>query len=267
MKHTSKAAAAALLLGAVLLAGCNPAEGDIGSSSSPTTSASPVEAAPTETEEPAETGGGDENPATDDGVEALLHELRLNPEAALTHLNVMPIESGSMDGYDRDAQFPHWLDADAWGWEDELPYGNCDVRAAALFRDGKNVEVNENCTVIAGEWIDPYSGKVITDPASVQIDHLVPLANAYRSGASGWTVEQGRIFANAVDVVVISDSSLNQSKGDQGPESWRPPNEGAWCAYALHWVQIKSDYGLSLNSQEEHDALTEMIATCEEQPA
>jgi hypothetical protein len=76
--------------------------------------------------------------------------------------------SGSLDGYDRDL-FPHWISQ-----------GNsCDTRDAVLKRDGKSVVVGDSCDIESGSWLSPYDGETWTDPSDVDIDHMVPLANAW----------------------------------------------------------------------------------------
>ena len=69
-----------------------------------------------------------------------------------------------------------------YGWAE--PNGFCDVRDAALIRDGEGIRIDGDCSITAGTWLDPYTGRTLTDPSDVDIDHVVPLANAWRSGAS-----------------------------------------------------------------------------------
>jgi hypothetical protein len=96
----------------------------------------------------------------------------------LGRLRVAP--PGSMAGYFRD-EFPHWAsDAASYGWSE--PDGFCDVRDTAIIRDGQGVRVDEECEVTAGTWYYPYTGQTLTDSSGVDIDHVVPLANAWRSG-------------------------------------------------------------------------------------
>jgi hypothetical protein len=80
--------------------------------------------------------------------------------------------AGSMAGYSRD-EFPHWAsDAEAYGWRE--PDGSCDVRDAALVRDGRGVRVDEDCSIVAGSWLDPYAGARLSESGDVDIDHVVP---------------------------------------------------------------------------------------------
>ena len=105
---------------------------------------------------------------------------------ALRKLDVAP--PGSMAGYSRE-KFPHWSDAEEFGWD--VPETSCDTRDAALIRDGRNVRVGEGCDVTSGEWLDHYTGRTYAVPAEIDIDHVVPLANAWRSGASAITPSAG----------------------------------------------------------------------------
>ena len=183
-----------------------------------------------------------------------------DPGAARTTLGELSVsEPGSMAGYSRE-KFDHWSDAREFGWD--APSGSCDVRDAALIRDGENVSVGSGCKIESGTWLDPYTTNTYTDPQDIDIDHVVPLANAWRSGASSWSDEEREAYANAPDVLLSVEDDANQEKGDKGPEAWRPPNEAIWCDYAVRWVGIKSDYGLSVNP-EEKDALGEMLDACE----
>ncbi|WP_412753912.1 HNH endonuclease family protein [Krasilnikovia sp. M28-CT-15] len=158
---------------------------------------------------------------------------------------------GSMRGYSR-AKFPHW---DRTGT-------NCDVRDSVLKRDGAKVKTS-GCNVVGGSWTSVYDGKVIDSPAQVDIDHVVPLANAWRSGASAWSTPQREQFANDLDdpqLVAVSQGS-NRAKGDQDPSTWKPPARENWCAYAQDWVAVKGHWKLTVTSAEKA-ALEDMLETC-----
>ena len=180
-----------------------------------------------------------------------------NAGKALKRLEVSP--PGSMAGYDRE-DFPHWSDAQEFGWD--VSDSACDVREAALIRDGEDVVVGEGCDVEGGRWLDPYTKLTYTDPLDIDIDHLVPLANAYRSGASGWDEAERERYANDPGNLLSVEDNANQEKGDKGPEAWKPPNRGIWCQYARRWIGVKSAYALTVNPQEK-EALREMLTTCE----
>ena len=185
-------------------------------------------------------------------------------EAARRQLSELRVRSaGSMAGYSRE-KFPHWSDAEEFGWK--IPGGtpdpeSCDVRDAALIRDGQRERVEEYCDVVSGRWLDPYSGQTYTDPADIDIDHIVPLANAWRSGASSWSTMKRERFANVPRDLLSVDDGLNQSKGDKGPEAWKPPRKAYWCTYSKRWIGVKHSWKLSVTGAE-RSALKQMLGTC-----
>jgi len=160
--------------------------------------------------------------------------------------------AASMSGYTRE-KITHWISQ-----------GNgCDTRDVVLKRDGKNVKATADCKITAGAWHSPYDDKDLTDPGDLDIDHMVPLAAAWRSGAAKWTDEQRKQFANDLTRPQLWAVSLqsNRSKGDQDPSTWKPPNHAFWCTYAQSWVTVKVYWKLSV-TQAEKTALTDMLGTC-----
>lgn len=155
----------------------------------------------------------------------------------LSELAVGP--AGSMKGYSRD-RFKHWADPD---------HNGCDAREDTLKRDAK-AATNDGCKVVAGRWVDPYSGATVTSAHNLDIDHMVPLANAWRSGADTWSDSRREAFANDPRVLLAVDSGLNRQKGDKGPEAWLPPAKGYRAAYAVHWIAVKSAYNLTVTPAE-----------------
>lgn len=168
----------------------------------------------------------------------------------LAHLKVAP--QRSMTGYSRD-RFPHW---------DELG-DSCNTRETVLARDGRNVRRDAACRAVSGSWTSVYDGRTFTKAAGLDIDHTVPLANAWRSGANTWTQEKREAFANDLvhpQLLAVSAVS-NRSKGDQGPDEWQPPARMYWCAYARSWTSVKSVYGLTVTKAEK-TSLVRMLDTC-----
>lgn len=138
----------------------------------------------------------------------------LNPAEARQALQGLEVaEPGSTEGYSRE-RFPHWSKARDFGWD--VPDPSCDVRQAALIRDGENVQVETGCNVVSGTWLDPYTGNTYSRPSDMDVDHVVPLANAWRTGASSWDDNQREAYANDPDVVLSVEDNANQSKGDKG---------------------------------------------------
>jgi hypothetical protein len=132
----------------------------------------------------------------------------------LGELTVAP--PGSMARYSRE-EFPHWAsDAATYGWKE--PDGSCDVRCTALIRDGKGVQIDADCSITAGTWLEPYTGQTLTDSSEVDIDHVVPLANAWRSGASSaaWSTADREAYANDPEALLSTDASENCTKGTRG---------------------------------------------------
>ena len=178
------------------------------------------------------------------------------PDAAtaqswLAGLAVAPEQS--MTGYDRDRRFPHWSSQG----------DRCDTREVVLDRDGAEVRTDDECSPTSGSWTSPYDGATWTDPSDVDIDHVVPLAAAWRSGAAAWTDDKREQFANDLDspqLLAVTDN-VNQEKGDKAPDAWKPPSVSYWCTYARMWVAVKHEWELTVTDRE-NATLTSMLARC-----
>lgn len=172
------------------------------------------------------------------------------PASPLDQLAVAP--KNLTAPYDR-STWVHWVDDD----------GDCqDTRDEVLLvADGPVTVSGDGCDVVAGTWVDPYSGLTWTNPSDLDVDHVVPLKNAHDSGGWAWDAVTKRLYANDLAGLVAVEDGLNQSKGDRGPEAWQPPLASYRCAYATQWVAIKARWHLTVTSTE-HDALAGMLATC-----
>ncbi|MGH3657108.1 MAG: GmrSD restriction endonuclease domain-containing protein, partial [Micromonosporaceae bacterium] len=158
----------------------------------------------------------------------------------------------SMDGYSRD-KFPHWISQG----------NNCNTREVVLKRDGTNVVVGSDCYPDSGRWYSVYDRVWLYSASDVDIDHMVPLANSWRSGSKYWSTSRRQAFANDLSrgqLIAVSASS-NRSKGDQDPSQWRPSNTNWWCYYSRHWIDVKYDYSLTITSSEK-SALYSMLSYC-----
>ncbi|KAF9466707.1 hypothetical protein BDZ94DRAFT_1250572 [Collybia nuda] len=141
--------------------------------------------------------------------------------------------------------------------------GTCDTRETVLKRDGTNVVTSSACAATSGNWVSPYDGVATTLASDLDIDHLVPLKEAWVSGARLWTNAQREAFANDLtrpQLVAVTDN-LNQSKGDKDPAEWVPPLVSYRCTYVRAYVQVKHFYNLSVDSAEKA-ALTSYLAAC-----
>ncbi|MET7688290.1 HNH endonuclease family protein [Streptomyces sp. NPDC005483] len=171
---------------------------------------------------------------------------------ARTYLASLTVATENRTGYARDL-FPTWITIS----------GTCNTREYILKRDGSNVVTDSACAATSGSWYSPYDGATWTAASDVDIDHLVPLAEAWDSGASAWTTARRQSFANDVtrpQLLAVTDN-VNQSKGDQDPATWMPSLTSYRCTYVRAWVQVKYYYGLSVDSAEK-TALTNYLANC-----
>ncbi|MFI6579008.1 HNH endonuclease family protein [Nocardiopsis sp. NPDC050513] len=186
-----------------------------------------------------------------DGPEAAGSSSAGTALALLDELRVA--EENDPPGYDR-SLFPHW---------DTGVQDDCTTRQAVLLRDGEDVEVDEDCQPVSGTWYSVYDGETLTEAGDLDIDHMVPLNEAWRSGADSWTTEERRRFANDLDssqLWAVSASS-NRSKSDADPSDWLPPLESFHCDYAAAWIEVKHTWDLAVDPDEE-EALREALAGC-----
>jgi hypothetical protein len=159
---------------------------------------------------------------------------------------------GSGSGYSRDL-FPHW----------NTVSGACNTRETVLKRDGSGVVTDSSCAATSGSWYSPYDGATWSQSSDVDIDHVIPLSNAWRTGASSWTTTRRAQFANDLtnpQLIAVTDN-VNQSKGDQTPATWKPSRTTYWCTYSKMWIHVKYRYTLTVNSAEK-SALTTMLGYC-----
>ncbi|CAL9586254.1 MULTISPECIES: HNH endonuclease family protein [unclassified Streptomyces] len=176
----------------------------------------------------------------------------VSASTARTYLASLTVATENRTGYDRDL-FPHWI----------TQSGTCNTRETVLKRDGSNVVTDSACASTSGSWYSVYDGATWTAASDVDIDHLVPLAEAWDSGASGWTTSRRQAFANDLtrpQLIAVTDN-VNQAKGDQDPATWMPSRTAYHCTYLRAWVQVKYYYGLSVDSAEK-SALTSGLAGC-----
>ncbi|MDR2454860.1 MAG: HNH endonuclease family protein [Bifidobacteriaceae bacterium] len=165
--------------------------------------------------------------------------------------------AGQTPPYDRTEFLPG-------GWAD-LDGDGCYTRNEILRRDLADVVFEDGwCKVAAGSLADPYSGAEIAfdkaeSTTSVQIDHVVPLAEAWRAGAWAWTEDQRRAFANDPAELLAVAGSANQSKGDSGPAEWLPQADR--CGYAIAYATVAGSYRLAIPAAD-RSALRQVLDGC-----
>jgi len=177
----------------------------------------------------------------------------ISVSTAKTELAALTVAAESHSStYDR-SLFPTWITIS----------GTCNTREYVIKRDGTSVVVNSACTATSGSWYSQYDGVTTTDPSTFDIDHVVPLAEAWASGAWAWTTARRQSFANDVtrpQLIAVSAGS-NRSKGDDDPAEWLPPRTAFDCTYVRAWVQVKYYYALTIDSPEK-SALTTTLNNC-----
>ena len=173
-------------------------------------------------------------------------------------LRVAPVPT-DLPEYNRQ-EWRHWIDED----------NDCqDARQEALITESTapiTFKSDKQCRVATGRWVGSYTGAEVDEPGKLDIDHMVPLFNAHRSGGWAWDRDRKAAYANDLSYpghLIAATATANRAKGSKGPEDWRPPDESYWCTYAIDWTNIKVSWGLTA-TQREWDALREMLATCEE---
>lgn len=165
--------------------------------------------------------------------------------AAVIGLRHLELFNPVIEPYRREL-YTHWVDAD----------GDCqDTRQEVLIRDSvvRPRLSADGCRVLAGRWVDPYTGRTMTDPRDVDIDHLVPLAEAHRSGADGWSHDRRLAFANDLGsplTLVAVSARVNRAKADNDPLTWLPWDPGRWCAYIGAWRAVKTRWDLRQDTPE-----------------
>lgn len=157
---------------------------------------------------------------------------------------------GSMRGYARSMFGQAWTD----DVKVEGGHNGCDTRNDTLRRDLIDTDVVRGCKVMSG-LLDPYTGQTIEfrrgpDSSAVQIDHVVPLGNAWVSGAQYWPLERRKAIANDPMNLLAVDGHTNMSKGDKNAAEWLPPIPSFRCVYVKSQVRVKNKYKLTVTAAE-----------------
>jgi hypothetical protein len=180
---------------------------------------------------------------TPDSPNVVLSSVRATIKASAV-LKALRVRAEVTSGYSRD-YFRHWIDADRDG---------CDTRKEVLLAEARTSPSRYgSCSLSGGSWWSAYDGVTTTDSSTFDVDHFVPLAEAWGSGAWRWSYSTREAFANdlgfASSLIAVSASS-NRSKSDRDPAQWLPPNSNYWCTYATTWIAVKYRWSLTIDRAE-----------------
>lgn len=150
------------------------------------------------------------------------------------------------------------------GWDYDRASG-CNVRELVLIEESHEPPVmGERCKPLSGRWVSLYDEVRTDDPADLEIDHLVPLAEAWRTGAASWSDARREAFANDLDdpgTLIAVTTRSNRSKSDSPPDEWLPPSHPSRCGYVASWIRVKARWGLAV-SPAEKSTLVQVLSGC-----
>ena len=271
---------AGLVLLAVLAAACGaeePLPAPSGEPDAPVESDQQVAKPSDDTSAPTTTASTDGPDAAPQPSEAESENPEASPEPAPTAPPVLDaislldalavVEEHDLE-YDR-SHFKHWTDADKDG---------CKANREVLIEEAVEPPTRgDECKLVGGLWISRYDGLINDDGGRANkdadipgfdIDHMVPLKEAWQSGAHAWTPLRRELYANDLgysESLIAVSASSNRSKSDRDPADWMPPDDGQWCWYATAWVAVKTRWGLSVDPVEA-DELRSVLEGCPELP-
>ena len=186
-------------------------------------------------------------------------------DAARAQLAALQIKS-----WDRAQDFKRYRFGQAWSDDVNVEFGHngCDTRDDILRRDLANLVVRPGtCFAQSGTLHDPYTGTTIDfvrgpdTSDSVEIDHVVSLADAWYKGARLWEAQRRVDFANdPINLLAVSPKA-NFDKAFRDAASWLPPNEAFRRDFVARQVNVKTVYGLWVSSKEKQ-AIAEVLARC-----
>ncbi|MFE1775551.1 HNH endonuclease family protein [Streptomyces sp. NPDC059008] len=172
-------------------------------------------------------------------------------------IEALPQAAEVRDGYER-TKFRHWIDEDKDG---------CNTRNEVLIDEATTPPTEgPRCKLSGGTWRSYYDDQIVEGPSGLDIDHMVPLAEAWDSGASQWTAARRQAYANDLGAersLVAVTARTNRQKADQDPAEWMPPADDAQCTYLADWTATKLRWALTVD-RAERDTLRELATTCED---
>ncbi|MFD8061984.1 HNH endonuclease family protein [Streptomyces cyaneofuscatus] len=172
------------------------------------------------------------------------------PAAEVTTLanavGLVQVTDEDRTGYTR-SSFKHWNSGDDKS-------DGCNTRNEVLLAEAVVAPtVEAGCKLTGGTWTSYYDGQEVSSAGALDIDHMVPLAEAWDSGASAWTAARREAYANdqGADVSLVAVTARsNRQKSDQDPADWMPPSPEAQCRYVGEWVATKLRWQLTADDRE-----------------
>jgi hypothetical protein len=170
-------------------------------------------------------------------------------------LKVLKIAPDVREGYAR-SKFKHWSDLDKNG---------CNTRNDVIIQEALvKPKVDKGCKIVkdTGKWYSVYDGVTVTNFSALDVDHMVPLAEAWDSGASKWDDARRQVYANDmgdVNALIAVTAATNRSKSDQDPADWLPAKDV--CTYIKNWVHVKLRWSLTVDDKE-LKAIKDVNAKC-----
>jgi len=159
-------------------------------------------------------------------------------------LKVLKVAPDVREGYSR-ARFKHWSDLDKNG---------CNTRNDVIIAEALvKPKVDKGCKIVkdTGKWYSAYDGVEVTNFSGLDVDHMVPLAEAWDSGAKNWDTAKREVYANdmgdSISLIAVT-AATNRSKSDQDPGDWLPAKD--ICTYVKNWVHVKIRWSLSIDEKE-----------------
>ncbi|OEJ21457.1 hypothetical protein AR457_37285 [Streptomyces agglomeratus] len=184
------------------------------------------------------------------------HALETLPLSVAVHQ--LDVADEVREGYTRD-KFRHWNTG-------QNPTDGCNTRNEVLIAEAvEPPTVGPGCKLTGGTWFSYYDATTVSGPSGLDIDHMVPLAESWDSGASAWTAQRREAYANdlgASTSLVGVTARSNRSKSDQDPATWMPPAGDVHCQYAAEWTATKLRWDLTADPQEQ----AELIGLAEQCP-
>lgn len=194
-----------------------------------------------------------------------LGETTSNIPLASAILDKLPIKGRApKTGYTRTEFYNSWPTVDG-----------CSLRQRIIKRDlgdSAVLDSTDNCTVISGEFNEPYTGSHLVFyeksdlSKNIQIDHVVALSDAWQKGAQNLSADTRYAMATDPLNLLAVDSKTNQAKSDGDAASWLPPNKKFRCTYVARQVSVKYKYSLWITSAEK-STISSILKSCPNEPA